>query len=119
MCRICRVKPADSFEHVPPRKAFNDEPTTTFTIMEWLAREDGKLTGGKIERRGAGDAVLCQSCNNNTGSWYGRNSSAQHAPALGSSARRRSRSSTRASTRPGRRSCSDNSRRSDRTRSGR
>lgn len=70
-CRICRVKPADSFEHVPPRKAFNDEPTTAYTIMDWLAREEGGLSGGTIEQRGAGDAVLCQSCNNNTGSWYG------------------------------------------------
>jgi hypothetical protein len=71
MCRICRVKPADSFEHVPPRKAFNDEPSTSFNIMDWLAREEGGLTGGKIDQRGAGDAVLCHSCNNNTGSWYG------------------------------------------------
>ena len=71
MCRICRVNPADSFEHVPPRKAFNDQPSTSFTIMDWLAREEGGLDGGTIEQRGAGDAVLCQSCNNNTGSWYG------------------------------------------------
>jgi hypothetical protein len=71
MCRICRINPADSFEHVPPRKAFNDEPTTSYTIMDWLAREEGGLTGGKIAQRGAGDLVLCQRCNNITGSWYG------------------------------------------------
>ena len=57
--------------HVPPRKAFNDEPTTSYTIMDWLAREEGGLTGGKIAQRGAGDLVLCQRCNNITGSWYG------------------------------------------------
>jgi hypothetical protein len=39
--------------------------------MDWLAREEGGLDRGTIEQRGAGDAVLCQRCNNNTGSWYG------------------------------------------------
>jgi hypothetical protein len=71
MCRICRVNEGDSFEHVPPRKAFNDQPSTSFTIMDWHAREEGELEGGTVEQRGAGSAVLCQRCNNNTGSWYG------------------------------------------------
>jgi hypothetical protein len=39
--------------------------------MDWLAREEGGLTGGSIDQRGAGDVVLCEPCNNNTGSWYG------------------------------------------------
>jgi hypothetical protein len=71
MCRICRISPADSFEHVPPRKALNDQPTTTFTMEDWLAGEEGGLQGGRIEQKGAGARVLCQGCNNNTGSWYG------------------------------------------------
>lgn len=29
------------------------------------------MDGGRIEQRGAGGVVLCQRCNNNTGSWYG------------------------------------------------
>jgi hypothetical protein len=40
--------------------------------MDWLAREEGGLRGGTIEQRGAGGFTLCQRCNNNTGSWYGR-----------------------------------------------
>lgn len=71
-CRICRSLPADSFEHVPPRKAFNDEPLRVHGIMDWLARKDGGLTGGTVEQRGAGAPTLCRRCNNNTGSWYGR-----------------------------------------------
>lgn len=71
ICRICREREADSFEHVPPRKAFNDEPSTSYSLIDWLAREEGGLEGGKVEQRGAGGAVLCRRCNNNTGSWYG------------------------------------------------
>src|SRR5207302_1777288 len=41
-------------------------------IMDWLARKDGGLRGGTIEQRGAGGFTLCERCNNNTGSWYGR-----------------------------------------------
>lgn len=71
-CRICRVNDADSFEHVPPRAALNDKPQTVYGIDDWLARaEDGTLPSGRIEQRGAGGQTLCQSCNNNTGSWYG------------------------------------------------
>lgn len=72
LCRICRERPADSFEHVPPRRAFNDEPTRAYGLAEWLAREEGGLAGGRIEQRGAGGVTLCVSCNNRTGSWYGR-----------------------------------------------
>lgn len=71
LCRICRKRKVDSFEHVPPRKAFNDQPSTSYGLEDWLAREEGGLKGGKVEQRGAGAAVLCQPCNSNTGSWYG------------------------------------------------
>jgi hypothetical protein len=72
-CRICRRKQAKlSYEHVPPRAAFNDEPTTVHGSDEWLNRDpDGALPGGRVERRGAGGRTLCERCNNNTGSWYG------------------------------------------------
>ena len=71
ICRICLERDADSFEHVPPRKAFNDEPSRRYTLADWFAREEGGLAAGHLEQRGAGGAVLCQRCNNNTGSWYG------------------------------------------------
>jgi hypothetical protein len=72
-CRICGRDDARlSFEHVPPRAAFNNEQTRLYGLDDWLQRgEDGRLTGGRIAQRGAGDFTLCEDCNNKTGSWYG------------------------------------------------
>jgi hypothetical protein len=84
ICRLCRANPADSFEHVPPRAALNDEPQTVHGLDDWLARaEEGKMPGGRIEQRDAGAPTLCQRCNNNTGSWYGN----ELARAVGAGAR--------------------------------
>lgn len=73
LCRICRRTEAKlSYEHVPPRSAFNDAPIIVYGIDDWLSRDaDGMLAGGRIEQRGAGGHTLCPRCNNNTGSWYG------------------------------------------------
>ncbi len=73
ICRVCRsAEPTLSYEHVPPRSSFNDQPTTVYGLHHWLARaEDGRMLGGRIEQRGAGARTLCERCNNNTGSWYG------------------------------------------------
>ena len=61
----------DSFEHTPPQKAFNSAPTTSHTLMEWIARDaGGEIPGGTEERRGSGAPVLCEPCNTKTGSWY-------------------------------------------------
>jgi hypothetical protein len=70
---LCRRADARlSFEHVPPRAAFNNERTTVFDLDDWFQRgERGELTGGRIAQRGAGDFTLCPDCNNKTGSWYG------------------------------------------------
>ena len=71
-CRICRRNTAElTFEHVPPRSAFNNEQTRVFGLDDWLRRGDDLLAGGRIEQRGAGDYTLCAQCNNNTGAWYG------------------------------------------------
>lgn len=57
---------------MPPRAAFNNEQTRVYGLDDWLRRDDdGLLTGGRLERRGAGDHTLCADCNNKTGSWYG------------------------------------------------
>jgi hypothetical protein len=73
ICRVCRNEEAKlSYEHVPPQKAFNDEPITVYGFDDWLNRgPDGTLAGGRIEQRGAGGHTLCERCNNNTVSWYG------------------------------------------------
>lgn len=72
-CRICNRNVAElTFDHVPPRAAFNNEQTRVYGLDDWMRRgDDGLLTGGRLEQRGAGDYTLCADCNNKTGSWYG------------------------------------------------
>lgn len=63
-----------SFEHVPPRAAFNDQRVFETNIQKMLAGEwDGKPQPpqGKWVQAGAGKHTLCEKCNNDTGSWYG------------------------------------------------
>jgi hypothetical protein len=70
-CRICGQTGALSFEHVPPRAAFNRAGVELFSIEDWLARENGKPTRrGRIQQRGMGGFVLCTRCNNLTGRLY-------------------------------------------------
>ncbi|HEY4718541.1 MAG TPA: hypothetical protein VIH14_05955 [Anaerolineales bacterium] len=71
LCRICRQRPASSFEHVPPKGAFNDNPIRWFGLFDWLSRESNqRLVLGALRKKGAGALTLCERCNNNTGSWY-------------------------------------------------
>jgi hypothetical protein len=71
-CHICRQEHAKlSFEHTPPRSAFNDERLTVHGLEGWLKfGETGEWGRGRIEQRGAGAEVLCEDCNNKTGAWY-------------------------------------------------
>ena len=74
VCRLCGAYGALTFEHVPPKSAFNDSPLVSFRIEKLLsadsAREYERPTGG-VSRRGSGAYTLCARCNNNTGRWYG------------------------------------------------
>jgi hypothetical protein len=72
ICHICRKEEARlSFEHVPPRSAFNSAKTVAYGMREWLKRdEQGTLRGGRQQQKGAGVRTLCVSCNNLTGAWY-------------------------------------------------
>lgn len=72
-CHLCGFKGPLSFEHVPPRAAFNNKPVLLFKLdqaLEW--DPDFRPTGGKVQQKGAGAYTLCERCNNKTGSWYGR-----------------------------------------------
>src|SRR5215471_1282859 len=61
-----------TYEHTPPRAAFNDERLFVYGLDHWLRRdEEHGMQGGRQEQRGAGGYVLCSTCNNNTGTWYG------------------------------------------------
>jgi hypothetical protein len=67
ICRLCGKWTQLTFEHVPPRGAFNDFPRWYPDTQELLDHEvSGKPMSGRItdEPRGAGAYTLCQRCNN-------------------------------------------------------
>lgn len=77
-CHICGKMGDLSYEHVPPRKAFNSNKALMYYGQNIL-ENDGKgfpweiptKIKGKQLQRGIGAYTLCQKCNNNTGAWYG------------------------------------------------
>lgn len=65
-CRLCGDYKKLSFEHIPPRKAFNEHQRLFRTAQDHLSgRRYSKY------RKGVGDYSLCVECNNRTGAWYG------------------------------------------------
>ena len=65
-CWLCGRVGKLSFEHVPPKSAFNDRKVFYDYVANTL-----KNRRVKISQRGVGDYTLCKSCNNNTGRFYG------------------------------------------------
>ena len=71
-CHICGVHAKLSFEHVPPRAAFNDRPIVQASIEKLIKKERNlDYLKGKTYQRGAGGYTLCEQCNSLTGGWYG------------------------------------------------
>ena len=75
-CALCRRESILTFEHIPPRAAFNNLPAKPVSgdklikdnnRMPW----DMKGLSYNNQQRGMGKFSLCQECNNNTGAWYG------------------------------------------------
>lgn len=66
-CRICGTEGDLSFEHVPPRKAFNDQRLVAYSVESRIIK---KAIKGRQFQGGAGAYTLCVQCNNNTGGWY-------------------------------------------------
>lgn len=64
-CLICGSWGKLSFEHVPPKSAFNTKP-----ILLQQMDDIEKGTGKRINK-GFGAYTLCESCNKKTGGWYG------------------------------------------------
>jgi hypothetical protein len=71
-CQICGIEGPLSFEHVPPRAAFNDRPVILTTFEQALTHGLDTDPTGTVQQRGAGRFTLCPRCNNETGSRYGR-----------------------------------------------
>ena len=75
-CALCGRECNLTFEHIPPREAFNTFPAKPVT-GEGYYFEKNRLpwdTSGlkyQNKQRGMGYYSLCNDCNNKTGSWYG------------------------------------------------
>ena len=71
ICHICGSSGDLSFEHVPPRVAFNDRRTVRIKGEEAISLGPDEIVKGPIQQGGIGDYTLCAECNNKTGHWYG------------------------------------------------
>ena len=75
-CALCRNACQLTFEHIPPRAAFNSTPARPVS-GEKLFHDDNRMpwdTEGLFysnQQQGMGKYSLCKNCNNNTGAWYG------------------------------------------------
>jgi len=65
-CRLCGNYGKLSFEHIPPKKAFNDHQQLLRTMEDHLSTRPYSRF-----RKGLGTYSLCGRCNNLTGAWYG------------------------------------------------
>ena len=71
-CCICGLEGDLSFEHVPPRAAYNDQRIFETNIQAMMKEDEaGREARGKWAQGGAGRYTLCGKCNNLTGWWYG------------------------------------------------
>lgn len=73
-CHICGRHGKLSYEHVPPKSAFNDTKIKRFGFEQVFDKgpEEIPTTGWREDQRGAGGYTLCEKCNNNTGAWYAK-----------------------------------------------
>lgn len=69
-CHVCGASGPLTFEHVPPKKAFNNRPTIELNLLETLRLGPDAPIRGRTQQGGTGSNTLCERCNNDTGSWY-------------------------------------------------
>ncbi len=95
-CSICGSQGQLTFEHIPPKAAFNKRGVLYNDMNDFLAVDpyaDPRFAPKRKGNRGAGGFTLCSRCNNDTGAWYGnayvdwaaQGMSFAHATASGSS----------------------------------
>lgn len=70
-CHLCGSFGELTFEHVPPRAAFNNRPVIHLTHDDAFKLRPEQVPKGPIQQRGMGSYSLCAPCNNKTGQWYG------------------------------------------------
>jgi hypothetical protein len=67
-CCICGENKKLTFEHIPPRAAFNSLGIKLYDFFGYLLENNRKYSN---LQNGAGKYTLCADCNNLTGTWYG------------------------------------------------
>ncbi len=67
-CYICGEKKELTFEHIPPRAAFNHLGIKLYDWWGYLLCNNSRYTK---QQKGTGSYSLCSTCNNLTGEWYG------------------------------------------------
>ena len=67
-CCICGRTAELTYEHIPPKSAFNHFSLKLYDVYGYLLQNNSKYTQ---HQQGAGRYTLCESCNNLTGTWYG------------------------------------------------
>ena len=72
ICHICGNYGDLTFEHVPPRAAFNNKRTIAVKFEDTFRLGPDTMPKGRTQQGGIGFYTLCAKCNNNTGSWYGK-----------------------------------------------
>lgn len=75
VCHICGERDKLTYEHVPPKAAFNDKPCNLVSLQTMLEKDTLPWETKGLPyiqlQKGKGFYSLCQSCNNITGAWYG------------------------------------------------
>jgi hypothetical protein len=69
-CSICGLYTDLTFEHIPPKSAFNNSPVMILGGKEAILHKPDEIFHGKILQKGFGAYSLCAKCNNLTGAWY-------------------------------------------------
>lgn len=77
ICKLCGKRELLTYEHVPPRGAFNNHSIRQIRgdkLLEHIGSDakpwDVSGLWGQIHQQGIGDYYLCKGCNEKTGSWY-------------------------------------------------
>ena len=74
-CRLCGKIGELSYEHIPPKATFNNQPVKMYYGIDVLAKNQ-KTGEGFVgipyenQQKGAGGYTLCSTCNNITGGKY-------------------------------------------------
>ena len=70
-CCICGRTAELTYEHIPPKSAFNHFSLRLYNFNSYILRNESKHIQYTQHQQGAGEYTLCESCNNLTGTWYG------------------------------------------------